>query len=98
MVHRARFVEVGILHQYSAGDGSDVAYSVEGPGEPRREPQPAVRLVGRPVGGPRLWRNRSWTDRIDASRGCHGGCRAVCTVVLGSALIVADGSARFVPF
>ena len=37
------------------------------------------------------------TDRIDAGRGRGGGRRADCAVVLGSALLVADGSARFVP-
>ena len=53
MVRRARFVEMGILHQCSAGIGGPMAYSVESPGEPGRQPQPAVRLAGRPVGGAR---------------------------------------------
>ncbi len=46
----------------------------------------------------RLRRNRLCSDRIDAGRGCSRGHRSDCAVVLGSARVVADGSAPFVPF
>src|SRR6266404_7884745 len=94
MVRRARFVEIGVLHQCSARWGGRIAYSVEGPGEQGRQPRPGVRLGRRPVSRARLWRNRSSTDRIDAGGGRRRSPRPRCTVVLGSELLVADGSAH----
>src|ERR1017187_6194639 len=71
---------------------------MESPGKQSRCPRSAVRLAGRPVGGARVRRNRLWSDRIGAGRRRSGRHRPDCAVVLGGALIVADGSAPSVPF
>ena len=97
MVHRARFVAMGVFHQSSDRAVRPVAGAVESPGEQGRRARPAVRLAGRPAGRARFRRHRLCSDRIGAGRGRSWRGRADRAVVLGSAFAVADGSAAPVP-
>src|SRR5437879_6514634 len=98
MVRRARFLEMGVFHQYSVGAGRPVAGSVESSRKQGPQPRPAVRLARRPVGRTGLRRNRLCLVRIVAGFGCSWGPLPYYAVVLGGALIVADSFAPPVPF
>src|SRR5260370_28099580 len=87
---------MGIFYQCAAGSGRP-ASSTESPGKQSRLPRTEVRLAGRPVGCARLRRNRLRSDPIGADSGRGWGHRPDCTVVLGGALIVADGATTPVP-
>src|SRR5438552_4140983 len=99
MVHSARVVEMGVLHQPSAGAGCLVVGSMESPGKPSPGfPKPAVRLAGWIVGRTGLRWNRLCPDRIGAAGGSGGRDRSDCPLVLGNALAFAHGSAPPLPF
>src|ERR1700735_5305610 len=98
MVHRARFVAMGLLHQLADWADRRAHHSLEGPREPRRRPEPSIRSGRRHFDCLRVWWRGLCVDRIEADSGFGWRDRADGAVLVGIAYCLSDGSAWAVPF